>query len=277
MTELFLSQVLKFDETILPKVKIRFHVWENSIDYTKSYYLSDKEQVNNWNIFYNPEGKNYFRVGEIVVNFIKIGYDKWLLTTVKEVTKKLDVNSGKSYEGTELREFSPYFDRLIIKFKPGISTVRYFERSADKIEVTELLAEPFTDDAFPGYDNIRLSYLQLESIFRLEKRDWLTALSNQKAVYLITDTKTGKLYVGSATSNNGMLLSRWADYTKNGHGGNKELRALIKENSFDYVKENFQYAVLENYNAKVDDHFVLSRESWWKEALQTRKFGYNDN
>ena len=57
------------------------------MDYTKSYYLADKEQVNNWNIFYNPEGKNYFRVGEIVVNFIKVGDNKWLLTTVKELTE----------------------------------------------------------------------------------------------------------------------------------------------------------------------------------------------
>jgi hypothetical protein len=35
--------------------------------------------------------------------------------------------------------------------------------------------------------------------------------------------------------------------------------------------------VLENYNAKIDDHVVLKRESWWKEAVQTRRFGYNSN
>ena len=37
------------------------------------------------------------------------------------------------------------------------------------------------------------------------------------------------------------------------------------------------YSILENYNARVDDHIVLSRESWWKDVLLTRQFGYNHN
>ena len=35
--------------------------------------------------------------------------------------------------------------------------------------------------------------------------------------------------------------------------------------------------ILENYNAKTDDKVVLRRESWWKETLQSRKWGYNSN
>ena len=27
----------------------------------------------------------------------------------------------------------------------------------------------------------------------------------------------------------------------------------------------------------VDDQVILERESWWKETLQSRKFGYNAN
>lgn len=63
----------------------------------------------------------------------------------------------------------------------------------------------------------------------------------------------------------------------NGHGGNKELVALVEREGFDYVRENFQYSILENYNAKVDDHIILERESWWKETLQSRVWGYNSN
>ena len=62
-----------------------------------------------------------------------------------------------------------------------------------------------------------------------------------------------------------------------GHGGNKELVALVEREAFDYVRENFQYSILENYNAKVDDHIILERESWWKETLQSRVWGYNSN
>ena len=277
MNQLTLDDIFYFTDKELPQVKLRFHVWESSIDYTKSYYLADKNRVNNWNIFYNPEGKNYFRTGEIVLNFIKIGHNKWLLTTVKEITEQLKVASGKSYEGFVREEFLPYFDRLVIDFKVGISTVRYFERSAKDAVVHELLPTPWTGDAFPGYDNIRLSYYQLESIFRLQKQDWLTALSNQKAVYLLTDIATGKHYVGSAISKDGMLLSRWQSYVTNGHGGNKELRKLIDEKGFDYIQKHFQYSLIENYNGKIDDHLILLRESWWKETLKSREFGYNAN
>lgn len=85
------------------------------------------------------------------------------------------------------------------------------------------------------------------------------------------------MYVGSATSHTGMLLQRWKSYVANGHGGNKELEALVRLQGFEYIKQNFTYSLLENYNSKVDDHFILKRESWWKETLLTRTFGYNDN
>ena len=145
------------------------------------------------------------------------------------------------------------------------------------MEVLQLLPAAFDGDEFPGYDNVRLSYVQLASILERRKQSWIAALENQKAVYLITDTYNGKLYVGSATSDNGMLLQRWRSYVENGHGENKELVALVKEKGFDYVKQHFQYSILENYNTKIDDHVVLKRESWWKDTLQSKRFGYNSN
>ncbi|MFV8214239.1 GIY-YIG nuclease family protein, partial [Streptococcus pluranimalium] len=66
-------------------------------------------------------------------------------------------------------------------------------------------------------------------------------------------------------------------YVHNGHGGNKELRQLVKDEGFDYIKTNFPYSLLENYNGRVDDHLILARESWWKETLRSREFGYNAN
>lgn len=143
--------------------------------------------------------------------------------------------------------------------------------------VQQILPTTFDGDDFPGYDKVKLSYQQLASIIQRGKRDWIAALENQKAVYLITDTYNGKLYVGSTTSNSQMLLTRWSNYVSNGHGGNKELVALIEEKGFDYVKQYFQYTILENYNGKVDDRIVLQRESYWKEALKSRQFGYNSN
>ena len=99
------------------------------------------------------------------------------------------------------------------------------------------------------------------------------ALENQKAVYLIVDTKTGKKYVGSAYGDN-MLLGRWRNYIANGHGGNK----LLKPLDFEYIKENFKYSILEIFKSSVDDETIINRESFWKEVLLTRTdFGYNGN
>lgn len=74
-----------------------------------------------------------------------------------------------------------------------------------------------------------------------------------------------------------MLLSRWRSYIENGHGGNVELKEVVLKKGFEYVKKNFQYSILENYNSRVDDDYILSRESWWKETLKSREFGYNSN
>ncbi|BAM22881.1 GIY-YIG nuclease family protein [Streptococcus intermedius] len=276
MSDIKLNDIFGFTEEEIPHVKIYFHVWKSDVNYTKDYYLSNKEQVNHWNIFYNAD-KKHFKVGETVINVVKVDYDKYLVTMVKKVTKDLNRYNDQGYEGENVEKFKPYFDRLIIKYKPGRMRVRKYASLYDDVIVSEILSEPWRGDDFNGYDEICLSYSQLESIFRLEKRDWLTALQNQKAVYLITDKKTGQLYVGSATSKDKMLLSRWNSYVNNGHGGNTELHKLVTEKGFNYVKENFQYSLLENFNGKVDDDYIIGREQWWKKVLQSIKFGYNDN
>ena len=154
---------------------------------------------------------------------------------------------------------------------------RTYASVMDDLEVLEILNDQFTGEDFPGYENVRLSYRQLKNVIDRHLPGWIAALQNQKAVYLITDDKTGKLYVGSATSQTGMLLQRWSNYIADGHGGNEALKELVKKQGFDYVKENFQYSILENYNARMDDEYILRRESWWKETLRTREFGYNKN
>lgn len=78
-------------------------------------------------IFYNPEGKNYFKVGTIVSNFIQIEVDKWLLTTVKEGIEELPATSKTAYNGIVRREFSEYFDRLIVGYPVNKIIVQNFE------------------------------------------------------------------------------------------------------------------------------------------------------
>lgn len=271
-----LNDILRFPISELDNVKVRFN--QTSPDANPmEVYLRNPDVVNTRWLFWRSK-QRYFTIGQIAVCLLKLSYDTWLLTTIKRVTEDLDVFEGINYKGEELSEYSQYFGRVIIKYHKTAQTQGMFYNTVcDELEVLEILPNVFDGDEFPGYDKVRLSYDQLSSIIERQKKSWIAALENQKAVYLITDRNNGKLYVGSATSDNGMLLARWSNYVYNGHGGNVELREIVNRQGFEYIKRNFQYSILENYNARIDDHIILERESWWKETLQSRSFGYNDN
>ena len=276
MKKILLNDLLHFPKELLENAKIRFNQYD-SLANPMELYLKDPEIVNTQWLFWRTK-QRYFKVGQIAVCLLKLSPDTWLLTTIKRITKELDVLNGINYEGQELDEYQQYYGRVIIKYHKTAQTqgINYPTISSE-LEVLQLLPTTFDGDEFPGYDNVKLSYSQLLTILQRKKQSWISALENQKAVYLITDTSNGKLYVGSATGDNGMLLQRWQQYAQNGHGGNKELITLINSKGFDYVKKHFQYSILENYNSKIDDHVILKRESWWKDVLQSRRFGYNGN
>lgn len=274
--ELYLNDLLHIGSENMKNVKIRFNQFNGSED-PLDLYIRDPEIVNTQFFLWRSK-QRYFAVGQIAICFLKISEDMWLLTTIKKIKKDLDVIEGINYECEEIAEYKPYFGRLIIKFHKTFQTQGVFYKSVFKeLIVDQILPSQYDGEDFPGYDKVRLSYEKLSSIISREKRDWIAALENQKAVYLITDKHNGKLYVGSATSDTGMLLQRWKNYIENGHGGNKELKRIVNENGLEYIKRYFQYSILENYNSKVDDSVILERESWWKETLQSRNFGYNQN
>lgn len=273
---ILLKDLLHFTEEDTARIKIKFNQPSPDSDPLER-YQSDPEIVNTRWLFWR-ESRRYFYEGDIAICFLKLSWNMWLLTTIKRITKDLGVKNGVNYEGKEIKEFEQYYGRVIVEFhKTFHSQGVYYSTIRDKLVVNQILPSAYDGYDFPGYDKVRLSYNQLEIIVRQNKKDWTAALENQKAVYLITDTNTGKLYVGSATSKKGMLLQRWSSYVYNGHGGNVELKELVEKEGFDYIKQYFQYSILENYNAKVDDQIIIARESWWKETLKSRRFGYNSN
>ena len=262
------------DQISIAKVKFnRYNGWEDPIEI----YKSNPDLVNKSWLYWRTKNR-YFDVGQIAICLVKIRGDLWLLTTIDTVDKELNVKNGINYIGTPLEQFKSFFGRTVIRFHKSFQTQGVnFETVSEGLEVCQILPEAFDDDDFPGYDKVRLSYCQLKSILNRGKKDWVAALENQKAVYLITDTQNGKLYVGSATSEKGMLLQRWNDYVTTGHGGNKELIRIVETKGIEYIQTHFQYSILENYNAKIDDSIILEREKWWKKTLLSHKFGYNDN
>lgn len=276
MAKIMLNDLLHFDAAEVPNVRVKFNICDGYDD-PLDLYKTNPDEVNvTWFLWHDD--RRYFNVGQTAICLLKLRGDQWLLTTIKKITRLLDVTDGVGYDADEVKEYEQYFGRLVVEYHNPCRTMgRKYENVMDELEVVQILNEQYTGNEFPGYENVRLSYPLLKNIVDRQLPGWVDALRNQKAVYLITDTKTGKMYVGSATSQTGMLLQRWSSYAADGHGGNVELRELVKQQGFDYVKENFQYSILENYNARMDDGYILKRESWWKETLCTRTHGYNKN
>jgi hypothetical protein len=275
---ILLNQLLNLSQQELEHTKIRFNLNNGHVDPIEVFKTNPEEVNTNWLLW--REKNNRFHVGDIVISLVRISNDHYLFTAVKTITKDLGVHNGVAYDADERLESSNFDGRVIVNFHKNFqASVREALKVIDSLEVTEVLPDLFNDNHFPGYDNVRLSYSQLGNIIHSQLFDWNSALENQKAVYLITDKKSGKLYVGSATAERGMLLERWRTYIKNGHGGDVALKQLVNEKGFDYVKSYFQYSILENYNARVDDAIVLARESWWKLTLGSRaeELGYNRN
>lgn len=157
------------------------------------------------------------------------------------------------------------------------STRVNFENHFPDLKVQEILRAPYSGRAFLGFEDIDLSFEELEALVRNDRPDWKAALESVKGIYLITDVATGKRYVGSAYGDQG-IWSRWCSYIATGHGGNAELRALASDPSLEYCRRSFRFALLEHRSSRTADDIIIGRESFWKRILLTRgEQGLNRN
>lgn len=122
---------------------------------------------------------------------------------------------------------------------------------------------------FPGFDQLVLDHAQLQAVMREHRyASWRTALASVVGVYLITDTRDGRQYVGKADGAES-IRQRWSAYAANGHGGNVELRGLDPT--------GFRFSLLRVFDPATPARDIDAAESHFKVALDTRKHGLNRN
>lgn len=267
-------------KTVLPTLdpqeyKVHLASW-NGKTQPLDVFVRDRNEWKGWNTY--RYGKDRFNRPYIfsLIHFYHEP-DIWLFGGVYKVISRLPANYSHSY-GVELdQRTAELVGRLKIYFKrKSRNDSIKLENVYSEMVVSELLREPYSGEQFPGYENINHDFSFLETVFRSDRSDWKLMLENVKGVYLIVDKSNGKKYVGSAYGPFG-IWRRWGCYIGTGHGFNDELTKLIDEKGIEYARKNFRLSLLEYRPARTDDHVIISRENYWKEALLSRKFGYNRN
>jgi len=218
--------------------------------------------------------KNFER--DYILSFIYYAPNQWLFAGIfKSISCNYEVDHYR-YK-TELLDIgADLAGRLIIFFQKEFrASYLRLEKHYEKFEISEILKERIAIQKFPGFENVNIKFDYLRTIFSKGETTWKTALENVKGIYLICDLKNGKKYVGSAYGEDA-FWSRWEQYIQSGHGGNIELKQLLKDRGDDYSK-NFQFSILEVRASTTSDDEIIGRENHWKEVMLSREFGYNKN
>ena len=147
----------------------------------------------------------------------------------------------------------------------------------DEITVSELLPQEYEPIKFEGFENVHIEFGVLRHILSGAKyKGFRESLTNVKAVYCLTDSYSGKFYIGSAYGKDG-VLQRWPEYISNKSGNNKALIELYKKKGDSYFEKNFEFSLLETFSKNTESNYILLRESYWKRIFKTKENGYNKN
>ena len=212
--------------------------------------------------------------------YYRLGIKYYLFGGYYKVERIPEVRDGLGYRLKPLDEFSEYYKRLIIEISQPIGQIynRWYKNFIGKLVPTIHSIVPTASlGAFPGYSNVLLTHKKMQTIFRQEAPEWKDALSQVKGIYCITDTSNGELYIGSAYNEKG-IWGRWKDYAdvNNLTGGNKAFEKM-KKSGADHIIDNFTYSILEIFDLRTKDDYIINRESYWKKVFDTKTHGMNFN
>ena len=222
--------------------------------------------------YQNLNSKDVFREVDYVVTFIG---ESGMLARFVGVYKVESWKKNGDYFEYSMSEVVDQFDdlkeRVIIKWNNAISWHQWIKNEMEVVEIHPGLHYR----QFKDYFDFILTFDELREIMRNQYGDWKKMLSSTKGIYLISDTKTGKLYVGAAYAENG-IWERWYNYVlTNGHGGNKMLKELIDSDIF--YGDNFQFSILMLLPKTVIPDEAIRMERLFKKKLGTNSFGLNSN
>ncbi len=271
---MLLFSFLQHIDSRLDPTRCKVHLARNNgVEEPKDVYL--RGEFDEWQRWQNRANFNR----PIVVSLIQNGSpNRWIFAGTFEVlgfSLETDPKPHRMYDLARIQSTAELEGRLLAKssYKERNSYV-FGETLAQDLAITELLAERVSIASFPGFKLVDISRAELDLIIRQNIESWRAALSAVKGIYLITDSTSGKLYVGKADGESG-IWGRWRSYSSTGHGNNQ---ALIKELGIAVDRQkDFRFSLLEIADIQSTASEIAIRECHWKRVLMSREYGYNLN
>jgi hypothetical protein len=265
-----LSQILSSRSAVLEdrRVKLVRHK-----DHREEYreVIKDKKALLEYQ---RVQESDVFRGCDYIISFIGLERRRAVFFGVFKVNGCEVQNEQYEYDLEPVPAFEEFTDRLVIDWGGGTRNWHQWFPAQDK-DVVEILPAGYVGH-FSGLLNFVLDFDELQKLVRNPDAniEWQRHLSAVSGIYLILDNQTGHQYIGSACGKEG-LWQRWSDYAATGHGGNRELIALHKDDP-DYAR-NFKFSILQSLPSNMTSRDVVKIENLYKDKLGPRAHGLNRN
>jgi hypothetical protein len=174
-----------------------------------------------------------------------------------------DMPDCLAFELTPLEHHADWIGRLMITWpKPYQQWWRWAARGT--FNVAAIMPESRFVRGMPDWKELVLNWSELQAL----PSPWSAALAQWRGIYFIYDVKRQSGYVGSAYGADN-ILGRWLDYSRTGHGNNRELRSS--------EARDLRFSILQRTSPDLEAQEIVALEATWKERLHTREFGLNRN
>ncbi len=157
MQRILINDLLQLSDENIRNTRLKLNVFNGNTDPLEKYKKGPDKINIEWFLWHNQ--RRYFHEGQLAICLLYLYDDKWLLTTIKRITKELDVIDDVGFEAEELHEYSKFYGRLVLKYhNTNRGMGRTYESLMNELEVIEILSVAYDGDDFPGYENIRLFF-----------------------------------------------------------------------------------------------------------------------
>jgi hypothetical protein len=265
-----LQQILGSQSDILDNARVKIVRHKDSREQYR-HIMKDRQALLEYQ---KEQAKDIFKGCDYIVSFIGDERKRSRFVGVFKVGENKIQNGKFYYDLDAVPEFDDLVDRLVIDWgNNAISWHQWYHTQAK--EVIEILPPGFIGN-FPGLLGFVLDFDELKVLTGNPEAnfEWRNHLSAVNGIYLILDNSTGQQYIGSACGAQG-IWQRWNDYAATGHGHNKELVALLKEDPHHH--RNFKFSVLQSLPSNITQREIIAIEALYKEKLGARAHGLNRN